>query len=107
MTLSDILSRLEGVQGRNGQYSAKCPAHDDRRNSLSVSAGEDGKILLHCHAGCSAGDAEQVGKDTGLFVDPSYLYKVFTGERDAPKIKASIEKILSLTPNAENRKEIK
>lgn len=51
--------------------------------------------------------AEQVGKDTGLFVDPSYLYKVFTGERDAPKIKASIEKILSLTPNAENRKEIK
>lgn len=56
MTLSDILSRLEGVQGGNGQYSAKCPAHDDRRNSLSVSAGEDGKILLHCHAGCSAGD---------------------------------------------------
>lgn len=53
MKLEDILSRMEGVKGGGGQYSAKCPAHDDQRASLSVSTGQDGKILLHCHAGCT------------------------------------------------------
>ena len=35
------------------EYSARCPAHDDKRNSLSLSTGENGKILIHCQAGCS------------------------------------------------------
>lgn len=30
----------------------KCPAHDDSSPSLSVTNG-DGKVLIHCHAGCS------------------------------------------------------
>ena len=42
MTLTEILNRLEGVRGGHGQYTARCPAHDDRRNSLSVSVGKDG-----------------------------------------------------------------
>lgn len=52
MVLSDILDRLEGVQGRGGQYKACCPAHSDKKPSLSVSVGDDGKILLNCFAGC-------------------------------------------------------
>ena len=28
------------------------PAHDDRQPSLSIRDGEDGKVLVHCHAGC-------------------------------------------------------
>lgn len=49
-----ILDRLEGVKpsGR-GQWVAKCPAHDDRKPSLSIALADDKKILLHCHAGCS------------------------------------------------------
>ena len=39
------------------QWTAQCPAHDDARNSLSVKLAENGKILLHCHAGCSQDDA--------------------------------------------------
>ena len=35
------------------QISACCPAHDDRRPSLSVGLGGDGKVLFYCHAGCS------------------------------------------------------
>lgn len=54
MTLDDILARLDNVQGHGGQRSARCPAHDDHANSLSVSAGKDGRILLKCHAGCTA-----------------------------------------------------
>lgn len=33
-------------------WSAKCPAHDDRSPSLSVGEGEDARALLTCHAGC-------------------------------------------------------
>lgn len=44
--------------------------------------------------------AHQVSEDTGMFVDSSYLCKVFTGERSAPKIKSSIQKVLGLTKEA-------
>jgi len=33
-------------------WAARCPAHDDRRASLSVAAGENGGAVVHCHAGC-------------------------------------------------------
>jgi hypothetical protein len=48
-----ILSKLRGVTPLSGGgYSALCPAHDDAVNSLSVSVGHDGRVLLRCHAGC-------------------------------------------------------
>ena len=56
MTLQEILSRLEGVKGHDRQYTARCPAHDDKTASLSVSEGKDGRVLLHCHAGCAPED---------------------------------------------------
>ena len=31
-------------------WEARCPAHDDRRASLSVGEGDDGRVLLRCHA---------------------------------------------------------
>jgi hypothetical protein len=35
-TLDDFLAMLKGVkQQNNGQYMALCPAHDDRKLSLS------------------------------------------------------------------------
>jgi 5S rRNA maturation endonuclease (ribonuclease M5) len=33
-------------------FSAKCPAHDDRNPSLSVTEGKEGRVLIHCHTGC-------------------------------------------------------
>lgn len=36
-----------------GSYGmARCPAHEDRRPSLSIRDGEAGRLLLFCHAGC-------------------------------------------------------
>jgi hypothetical protein len=30
--------------------------HDDKQASLTVGTGDDGRVLLHCHAGCSTSD---------------------------------------------------
>ena len=63
MTAHEILSRLQGVKGGHGQWTAQCPAHDDRQNSLSVGEGKDGRVLLRCHAGC---DADRITAALGI-----------------------------------------
>jgi hypothetical protein len=57
MTLDEILGRLQIVR-RLGETKAQalCPAHADRNRSLSVDTGEDGRVLIYCHAGCSLDD---------------------------------------------------
>lgn len=39
---------------------------------------------------------EKVSKDTGLYFDGSYLYKVMVGNLKTPSITASIKKILEM-----------
>ena len=39
---------------------------------------------------------EAVSELTGLFVDNGYMYKILTGQRNAPKIVEAICKILNL-----------
>ncbi len=52
--VDNVLSRLERPRERQrGQWSARCPAHDDRSPSLSVRETDDGRVLLHCYSGCS------------------------------------------------------
>ena len=51
MTIETLLSSLKGVKAQGQGYTCQCPAHDDNRNSLSITE-DGGKILLHCHAGC-------------------------------------------------------
>ncbi|MFA5877543.1 MAG: hypothetical protein WC880_04245 [Candidatus Paceibacterota bacterium] len=50
--IKKVLPKLEGVKGGGGQWTARCPSHEDKRSSLSVSENPNGKVLLHCHAGC-------------------------------------------------------
>lgn len=47
---------------------------------------------------------EAVSEKTGLYVDSGYMYKVLTGQRNAPKIVAAICEILNIqeVPNGEN-----
>ena len=47
-----LLSRLQKVKGRNGSWTACCPAHEDKGPSLAVREADDGRVLLHCFAGC-------------------------------------------------------
>ena len=39
---------------------------------------------------------EAVSEKTGLYVDDGYMYKILTGQRNAPKIVAAICEILNI-----------
>jgi len=52
-TCARLLSGLKGAKPSGSGWTAKCPAHDDRRQSLSLREGDDGRALLTCHAGCN------------------------------------------------------
>jgi hypothetical protein len=55
MTAAAVLDRLEGVrQTGAGRWIARCPAHGDKRPSLSVRELDDDRVLVHCFSGCSA-----------------------------------------------------
>ncbi len=51
-----ILSKLPDARPVGGSsqkaWKARCPAHADSKPSLCVSDGGDGRVLIHCHAGC-------------------------------------------------------
>lgn len=50
--LSRVLEKLKGWKGTGGKYTARCPAHEDAKASLSITTGTDGRVLLRCFAGC-------------------------------------------------------
>lgn len=85
MTMQEILSRLQGVKGGGGQWTALCPAHADRHNSLSISNGRDGRILLNCHAGCGV---DVVAGALGLSVKDLFDDNSRDKPRDKPQIAA-------------------
>ena len=53
MTVQELLSQLDGVRHTTRGWTAKCPAHDDRRPSLSIRETDTSQILVYCFAGCS------------------------------------------------------
>ena len=44
---------------------------------------------------------EAVSEKTGLFVDNGYMYKILTGQRNAPKIVAAICEVLNIQESQE------
>lgn len=64
--LEKVLGRLDKVKpAGTGKWKACCPAHADRDPSLSIRETDDGKVLLHCWAGC---DAESITAAIGLTI---------------------------------------
>jgi len=61
MSPEEIIGLLEGREQHpkktgEAKWQSKCPAHEDRNPSLSISVGADDRTLLTCHAGCSTDD---------------------------------------------------
>jgi len=52
-----VLHRLEKVKSTGpGKWIALCPAHDDKRPSLSIREADDHRVLLKCWTGCGAAE---------------------------------------------------
>lgn len=65
--INEISAKLSGKQTTDG-YVCLCPAHNDRNPSLSITE-KDGKILVHCHAGCSQENVIQALKGLNLWLN--------------------------------------
>jgi putative DNA primase/helicase len=64
--LARVRSALEAAGSRKGAgQDWTCPAHDDRKASLSVTERRDGAVLLKCHAGAGC-DTKDVVAALGL-----------------------------------------
>lgn len=75
------------VNGAGRQRTARCPAHEDRAPSLSITDGES-RVLINCHAGCPVDDVlaalnltradmfdtPKQGTDNGFQIRESYRY---------------------------------
>ena len=66
MTADDI-AKVPGGRRAGASWMARCPAHNDREPSLSIRQGEDGKVLVRCHAGCEQALVIAVLRSRGLW----------------------------------------
>lgn len=57
--LNKVLSLLKNVKEHDGFWTSLCPAHDDSENSLSITLGQDDRVLLKCHKNCHAANVVQ------------------------------------------------
>lgn len=55
-SIDTVIARLDRVRRCGRGFIARCPAHEDKSASLSLAEGGDGRILLHCFAGCESAD---------------------------------------------------
>lgn len=67
---SDIAPRI--VAALHGEWSSthgmcRCPAHADATPSLSVTRKPDGRVLVHCFAGCDGADVIDALRHRGLW----------------------------------------
>jgi hypothetical protein len=64
---AETIARALGGHRAGATWMARCPVHEDRRPSLSISAGKGGKVLVRCHAGCDQRDLIAALHERGLW----------------------------------------
>lgn len=77
--VQNVLTRLNNVKQRgDNKWQALCPAHEDKKASLSISRGKDGRVLLKCHAGCNVDD---ICKELGIQKGDLFVSKTTSGQQ--------------------------
>jgi len=78
-----VVSRFDHPKPHSGGVKVQCPCHDDAPNkpSLNISVGDDGRIVMHCFAGCKNADIlEKKGMGFGeLFPEKARAFVRNTG----------------------------
>ena len=64
---AESIARALGGRKAGVGWMARCPVHDDRKPSLSIRHGEDGKVLVRCHAGCEQAQVIAVLRSRGMW----------------------------------------
>jgi hypothetical protein len=64
---AETIARALGGHRTGAGWTARCPAHDDRTPSLSLTDTKDGKLLVRCHAGCDQKDVIAALRGRGLW----------------------------------------
>lgn len=64
LTREDVDERLDFLGLWHRGNAAQCPAHEDDCASLSLGEGDDGQVLLYCHASCTFEDVIDALKGT-------------------------------------------
>ena len=68
MNAEIIAKALRGCRAGAG-WVAHCPAHDDRKPSLSIRDTKSGIVLVWCHAGCEQARVIEALRSRGLWTD--------------------------------------
>lgn len=50
--IQEFLAKFDGVKKSGAGWIARCPSHDDRKQSLCIDHGRDGGIVVFCQASC-------------------------------------------------------
>ena len=66
---AETLARALGGRRSGCYWMARCPAHEDRKPSLSIKDADDGKVLVHCPAGCDQSTVIGELRSRGLWDD--------------------------------------
>jgi hypothetical protein len=105
--VENLLARLGGVKRRGpGRWQALCPAHKDTAPSLSIQEESDGRVLIHCHAGCAAHEVvAAVGLDMRALFPPKERRRRTTTHDDLdpvtiPRDVLTDPRFLALPPSA-------
>jgi hypothetical protein len=77
-----LIARLDSARPCGNGWIAKCPAHEDRSPSLSVSEGHNGSALVHCFGGCHTSD---VLAAVGLSLADLFPERIRAGDSNARK----------------------
>jgi hypothetical protein len=80
---AEIAHALNGRKS-GGEWVCRCPAHDDRDPSMTIRDSDDGRVLVHCHAGCEQGDVIDALKTLGLWEKQERTFIPSKPERKPP-----------------------
>ena len=66
------------MRGKSPTWSACCPGHDDAHPSLAIGLKSNGRITLHCYAGC---DIWQILAPLAIELHDLYPDRAYNGAR--------------------------